>query len=227
MQSDIRTSLRTDLFAHTQSVSKLPLFFMGAALGNQVLHSGLNESPSVKIAGGSAAPFPSSTHANGLALAVLLFSAALISADLLGLFGEYPDYMTGSVKVRLPCELVAPLFQSALLYALTCSPDALAARLLRWRPLLVLGDWSFAIYALQWPVLSLYVWLRLGTERWLISRPMASIGSPVLEHFDTPVVALIVILLGGVVFNFYETPARRWVQGLESTNRATKAASLM
>ena len=199
---------------------------MGAALGNHVLQAGLTESPSVKVAGGSAR-FPSNTHANCLAVAIVLFSVALISADLLGMFGGYPDYLTRSVQVRLPCELVAPLFQSALLYALACSPDALAARLLRCPPLLVLGDWSFAIYALQWPVLSLYVWLRLGTELWLISSPMASIGLPVLEHYETPVVALIVILLGGVVFNFYETPARRWIQGLESPTRATRAAALM
>ena len=68
--------------------------------------------------------------------------------------------------------------------------------------------------------------MRLGTERWLKSNPMAPIGPPILEHYETLVVALIVILVGGAVFNLYETPVRRLAQRIEA-QRLTKVAPLV
>lgn len=217
------------MLVHVTTLPKLPLFLLGAVLGNQALQMSAGPEDGVRAPGkapamktetppneasGTAQPGGNShALANGLGLAYLCGTCALIGADLRGVFGVRPAYLNAAAYVRMPCELVGPIVQAFLLFAFATTPSALAVRLLTWRPLLLLGDCSFVLYATQYPAIEYYLILRLGPRSFYASDPMSMAGPPLVPVHEMFVFTGLLILLSGLVYRVYELPARRWLQG--------------
>jgi peptidoglycan/LPS O-acetylase OafA/YrhL len=91
----------------------------------------------------------------------------------------------------------APLF--LLLVLALARGEGIAARVLAWRPLVLLGEASYGMYILHYPIYVLH-------HDWVV--PMLGLhGAPV--HY---VYALLLIGLSLAVFRWIETPCRRWLR---------------
>ena len=89
----------------------------------------------------------------------------------------------------------------------------------------MLGNWSFAIYMLQFPLMTIYLWIRLGTEEFLRSKPMSFTGPPLFEHYEGMLVALLIVLISALVFHLYEEPLRRYLLNSSWHEKGAEVAS--
>ena len=174
------------LAAHVIPWNKMPAFLLGMMLGSQAL---------LLTTAGSASPreaFRWSTAADGISL--LLAAYTLMQGA-----GSHDDPDMG-FRSRLLGELLFPPLYSLWLLALTQAPRSLSARIFCWTPFRQLGDWSFALYCLHFPVLHYYAWARFGSEYWA-TRPSLH-GWEVLPAFT------ILIITSALVYNLVEKRCR-------------------
>ena len=102
--------------------------------------------------------------------------------------GLYPTFLLGRV---IPELTFPPLFGLWLL-ALTQAPHGLPARAMCWRPLMRLGDWSFAWYCMHLPLIKYYKWARLSA----------------LQPWELACIYAMIVPLACLTFRFVEEPAR-------------------
>lgn len=164
-------------------VVNLPAFVVGMALGKYFL----SEEPGPKTA---AAVF--SRHGP-------MLSAAVAGAVVVG------AYAGRRMPAPLLCILLVPAF-GALIFALASTRGGLATWL-SWRPIVVLGEASYALYLLHAPIM-----FRLGSlfGMTLHNDPARGTVQVPLSFF----VLGVVLALGATVllFKFVETPCRRWIR---------------
>ena len=106
------------------------------------------------------APFKWKMIADGCTAAVALYTiyqgtATRLTGDPLAGFNS-----------RIYGELAFPMLYVLWLFALTQAPTSLSYRVFTWTPFRRLGDYSFALYCLHFPVLHYYAWARYGGEYW-------------------------------------------------------------
>ncbi len=152
-----------------------------------------------------------STFARAWELGVGAGCAVLLAARPQGLPRRVaePLALLGVVGVAVPAVVLdagtpfpgwaalAPVLAAAALVvsgaARAGAPRTVVARVLGWRPLTVLGDWSYSIYLVHWPVLVL---VRAGLD----GRSLGLV--------DKALLCVVVVGLGALSFRFVETPFR-------------------
>ena len=172
--------------AHIVPWNKMPAFLLGMMLGSQAL---------LLTTAGSASPreaFRWRTAADGISL--------LLAAYTLMQGAGSRDHPGMGFLSRQLGELLFPPLYSLWLLALTQAPRSLSARIFCWAPFRRLGDWSFALYCLHFPVLHYYAWARFGSEYWA-TRPSLH-GWEVLPAFT------ILIITSALVYNLVEKRCR-------------------
>ena len=127
----------------------------------------------------------------GVPLLVVLASSALIAAAFI-LIGRGIRF--GGTPVSADNGLLAPLF--AVFIAALAVDASPATRWLRWAPLVVLGEISYAVYMLQDPVREAAYRIGLGV-----------LALPAVTMFWSFVAAL--LALSAVVWRWYEVPLRQ------------------
>ena len=107
----------------------------------------------------------------------------------------------------VPIATVATLLSGLLFVAVAREPRSITSRFLSWRPMVILGAASYALYLLQIPV-------RASLNEILPHGKVAAL-------FQYPVLIAVSI----VVYILYEEPARAWIKGLERASaRSTRSA---
>ena len=174
------------LAAHIVPWNKMPAFLLGMMLGSQavLLTTAGSASPGVAVRWSRAA--------DGITL--LFATYTLIQGA-----GSHDHPGMGFLSRQLG-ELLFPPLYSLWLLALTQAPRSLSARVFCWAPFRRLGDWSFALYCLHFPMLHYYAWARFGDEYWE-ARP-SLYGWEVLPAFT------ILIITSALVYNLVEKRCR-------------------
>ena len=92
-------------------------------------------------------------------------------------------------------ELLLPPTYLLWMYALTQSPEGLAAKVFRWAPFRHLGKISFCLYVLHFPLLHYYSWARAaidGRDYWRSSRH--------LEPWDIATAFLLIFIVSTAAY---------------------------
>ena len=166
------------LAAHVVPWNKLPLFLLGMIAGSDAL---LRTAAASSGGGGGGGGVGRGGGLGGVGGSWLagVGGGWRVVADAITLClacyttvqgGGSPGHGGFGFATRLQGELLfAPLYALWLL-ALTQAPLSWSARVLCWRPFRKLGEWSYALYVLHFPLLHYYAWARFGGEYW-VARP--------------------------------------------------------
>ena len=159
-----------------------------------------------------------------VATGITLFLAVFTVVQVLGstLFSS----LFFGFRTRVLGGLLLPPVYAIWMYALTQSPDGLTARVFNITPFRILGDLSFAIYVLHFPILHYYAWIRhdlLGgitsssssssTSYWRDPLPcIPGIGSTSssdgLASWDIAPAFVVLFLVAALVHYGFERPLR-------------------
>jgi len=111
----------------------------------------------------------------------------------------------GGFSTRILGEFLFPPLYALWLYGLTQAPMSLSYRVFCWKPFRLLGDWSFALYCLHYPVMEYYCWLRFQDEWWY---NRADAGQNGLSSWEVIPVFTILLPLSAATYYWVEQPAR-------------------
>lgn len=144
------------------------------------------------------------TFPMGMALALLWFRAPLAFAALgpLAVVG-----MAGAIGAGAPDVVV--IFGFAALVLGTAHSGTWFGRLLVWRPLRILGDWSYGIYLLHWPLM-----LAMFSVRPKLAQHLPGLGPAGLDLLSVAIFLPSLTLLAGLSYVWLESPLRRQANGL-------------
>ena len=148
-------NLENYILAHVNPANKLPLFVIGCHLGSQAL---INEGKKTEGADRALREASWSSVATGITIFLAAYTAFQIT--ITDLTNSPPPFYLAGFWTRLFGEMAFPPIYGVWLYALTQAPNGLAARTFSIRPFRVLGELSFCIYCLHYPLLHYYAWLR-------------------------------------------------------------------
>jgi len=231
------------LASHFSPLAKIPLFLLGMMFGSQALiNSAYTKTPSSQRAWNAAAD----------AVTVFLAGYTVVQGTAHIYWGANAGFAT-----RVIGELTLPLAYSFWLFALSQAPESLSYRVFCWKPFRLLGDWSFAIYCLQWPVFTYFSWAFCASTQpgWDFNAGLAPpldlnvtdpnavadfylqeacvlpAGELSLPQWAVIPVFAIIILISQIAFYGLETPARarlyKLLMGKRGTARAGGAASMI
>ena len=178
------------LQAHLQPVQKLPLFLLGMMFGSEALLRSADATPR--------APFKWKMIADGCTAAVALYTiyqgtATRLTGDPLAGFNS-----------RIYGELAFPMLYVIWLFALTQAPTSLSYRVFTWTPFRRLGDYSFALYCLHFPVLHYYAWARYGGEYW----GHKNRGGALLHSWEVFPCLVLLLAVAAAAYYLIERPCR-------------------
>ena len=186
------------ILVHITPLNKLPLFIMGMIVGSQAFTN-----ISVVTTAAYQQRWGMVCDSSTLFIALYFFLQVVMSWTV--------NY--AGVSFRIYAELFIPPFYAAWLYALTQAPNSLSYRVLCWWPFKRLGDYSFAIYCLHWPVITYYCWMRFGSDYFTDSQLGNDVRLYCLEVI--PVFAIIVIV-SALAYHYLEQPSRAWLYAVIS-----------
>jgi hypothetical protein len=110
---------------------------------------------------------------------------------------------------RIVGEFLLPPLYALWLYSFTQAPHSMSYRLFCWKPFVLLGEWSFALYCLHWPAFTYYRWFRFGhSHGWAAGNPAYTAADAQLQLFDFPLFFGMLIGLSALVFYRVEQPCR-------------------
>lgn len=93
-------------------------------------------------------------------------------------------------------------------------------------PVHKLGEISYSIYVLHWPLLRFYMWMKIGFAPMHVDSGLAFFFA--LENYDLPIVLAVIISLSGIAYHFIENPARVWITKYSTKRKgATQSAIRM
>ena len=136
------------LLAHVHPGNKLPLFYMGMAFGSQAL---INSADPERMKSRA-------TMWGAVATFITIFIILYTTLQITG--GPASGYLPFGFFSRLIGELGFPPLYGVWLFSISQAPNGLTARAFRWRPFRFLGQISFALYVLHFPMIHYYVWIR-------------------------------------------------------------------
>lgn len=171
---------------YANPLARLPEFVIGAALGRLFL---------LQMSGGTAWRRP--RHAGALSIVALIGVVAALA------MGPLPIVLFNQI-------ILDPLF-ALLIYSLAFNEGPVAS-FFSARPLMLLGDASYAVYILHWPTWYLLLhFIQQADPQFKTSAPyfFAYLG--------------LVIVLALVSYRFVETPARRAIRGVFARRREEAA----
>ena len=167
------------LVAHVTPVNKIGLFLLGMLCGSLAL---TNAALAPSERADQRARRWGAVADGCLACVALYFGLGLVLGAVSGELGGF---------VRFCGELFMPPLYALWLFSLTQAPGCASARLLCWRPFRALGDWSFALYCLHFPLFSYYAWARFGTD-WFVASRADELGKGELRSAELlPMLALL------------------------------------
>jgi peptidoglycan/LPS O-acetylase OafA/YrhL len=135
------------------------------------------------------------------AITVLLFVFFLLE----GLFGYFQSSLVYPILVF--GEAIFPPLYAIWLYAFTQAPDSWSYQIFSWKYLRKLGDYSYAIYCLQFPIVQYYAWMRFGNHYFYTKE--SDDMTIQLESWESVPVFVILLIISMIVHNWIEKPCRR------------------
>lgn len=196
------------LLVHITPLNKLPLFIMGMILGSQALTNL------------SVVTTPDYQQRWGVICDLTTFFIAFYF--LLQVVMSWTVNYAG-ISARLYAELFIPPVYALWLYSLTQAPKSLSYRVFCWWPFKRLGDYSFAVYCLHWPILTYYCWMRFGSDYFTDS----DLGNDVrLYCLEVIPVLAIILIISAVVYHNLEQPSRVWLYAMISPRHSSHHSTI-
>jgi len=192
------------IIAHIHPTNKLPLFLIGAIFGSAAI---------------TRHPVPKSSRYTQFWRITCDATSSLVIGywvgQLFGSFWDTGDSIPGLSDItgisRIFGELVLPPVYGLWLFSLTQAPSSFSARIFSIRLFRWLGDISFALYCLHWPLMEYYMWARCGNNWFSAPENCHKAQSNTIE---TIYMYIILVPVSWVILKVVEQPGRVQVYSL-------------